>query len=88
MEIATWNMSYWQHKAMHQQAWKLFLNEIKADFFFFQEGRPIADDDDDEHLVWQEIGADVPGELAYTARHSSWLKKKSRLDLLGNPPRV
>jgi len=41
---------------MHKEAWNYFLNQIEADFFLFQEGRPIEEIQDDEHLVWREIG--------------------------------
>lgn len=56
MKIATWNMGYWQHRTMHKEAWNYFLNQIEADFFLFQEGRPAEDLQDDEHLIWHEIG--------------------------------
>ena len=55
MKIATWNMAYWQHRAMHKEAWDYFLNRAEADFFLFQEGRP-TEDMHDEHLIWREIG--------------------------------
>lgn len=55
--IATWNMSYWQHKKDFEESWDYFLNEINADIFFFQEARPSEKiKDDKKHLVWNEIG--------------------------------
>jgi len=50
-------MAYWQHKKIHDEAWNYFLNEIDADFFLFQEGRPVEDmKNQKDHLVWNEIG--------------------------------
>ena len=57
IKIATWNMAYWQHKRLHDEAWNCFLNETKADIFLFQEGKPnetIRDQKD--YLIWNEIG--------------------------------
>ena len=57
IRIATWNMSYWQHKKIHAEAWNYFLNEVGADIFLFQEGRPTELIlYDQSHLVWDEIG--------------------------------
>ena len=57
IKIATWNMAYWQHKKLHDETWNCFLNQIEADIFLFQEGRPTeAIKDQKNHLVWNEIG--------------------------------
>lgn len=57
IKIATWNMAYWQNKKLHNEAWNCFLNEIKADIFLFQEGRPTETmKNQKNHLVWNEIG--------------------------------
>jgi exonuclease III len=56
MKIATWNMDYWHHRPTHKQAWDYFLNQTEADLFLFQEGRPTEDMQDDEKLIWREIG--------------------------------
>jgi len=54
LRIATWNMAYWQHKQLHQEAWD-FYKSIDADILLFQEGRPLESEQTD-HIVWNEIG--------------------------------
>lgn len=49
-------MAYWQHRAIHKEAWDYFLNRTEADFFLFQEGSPTEDMQDDEKMIWREIG--------------------------------
>ncbi len=50
-------MAYWSHKTLLEEVWDYFLNEIDADFYFFQEARPSKKiQDDKEHFVWNEIG--------------------------------
>jgi exodeoxyribonuclease-3 len=57
IKIATWNMSYWQHKKLHAEAWDYFVNTINADIFLFQEGRPTESIlYNNDRLVWEEIG--------------------------------
>jgi len=57
IRIATWNMAYWSHKKYFDETWNYFLNEIDADFFFFQEARPCKKiKDSKKYLVWNEIG--------------------------------
>ncbi|MAG60229.1 hypothetical protein CL619_00430 [archaeon] len=57
IKIATWNMAYWSHRRHFEDAWDYFLNEIDADFYFFQEAKPPkAIQDNKEHIVWNEIG--------------------------------
>ncbi len=56
LRIATWNMAYWSHRGMLDDAWKCYLDTADADFYLFQEGRPCAVADQDKHLVWNEIG--------------------------------
>lgn len=54
-------MAYWSHKALLEETWDYFLNEIDADFFFFQEAKPSKKiQDDKKHLVWNEIGGNRP----------------------------
>jgi hypothetical protein len=54
LRIATWNMAYWSHRGMLDDAWKCYLTAVDADFYLFQEGRPSANRD--QHFVWNEIG--------------------------------
>jgi exonuclease III len=57
VQIANWNMAYWQHRQLHGEAWHYFLNHIGADIFLFQEGRPAKSMmNQKRHLVWSEIG--------------------------------
>jgi exodeoxyribonuclease-3 len=57
IKIVTWNMAYWSHKNFLEEAWNYFLNEIDADFYFFQEARPSAKMlGIKKYLVWNEIG--------------------------------
>ena len=57
IKIATWNMAYWSHKKLLDETWNYFLNEIDADFYFFQEARPSEKIKENKgHLVWNEIG--------------------------------
>jgi len=61
IKIVTWNMAYWSHKNLLSEVWDYFLNEIDAEFYFFQEARqPKKIQDDIEHLVWNEIGGNRP----------------------------
>jgi exodeoxyribonuclease-3 len=61
IKIVTWNMAYWSHKNLLSEVWDYFLNEIDADFYFFQEARPSKKiRDDKEHLVWNAIGGNRP----------------------------
>ncbi|MBU1198882.1 MAG: hypothetical protein KKF46_06125 [Nanoarchaeota archaeon] len=70
IKIATWNMAYWSHKKLLEEAWNYFLNEIDADFYFFQEARPSKKIQDDKtHIVWNEIGGNRPwGSGIYSKR--------------------
>jgi len=56
IRIATWNMSYWQHKKDFEESWNYFLNEIDADIFFQEARSSEKIKDDKKHLVWNEIG--------------------------------
>ena len=71
MRIATWNMAYCMRKRLLNGAWDYFLNEIDADFYFFQEAMPsrtIADDA--KHLVWNGIGGSRPwGSGIYSKKY-------------------
>jgi len=40
MKIITWNLGYWQHSSLHDEAWNYLCNEIKPDIAFLQEVRP------------------------------------------------
>lgn len=55
IRVATWNMAYWQHREMLNDAWNCYLHTAQADFYLFQEGRPypVAQQ---RHLIWSEIG--------------------------------
>ena len=71
IKIVTWNMAYWSHKTLLEEAWNYFLNEIDADFFFFQEAKPSKKiQDDKKHLVWNEIGGNRPwGSGIYSKKY-------------------
>jgi hypothetical protein len=57
VKTATWNMAYWQHVNLHDEAWEYYLNEVDADIYLFQEGRPDENiSSQRNHLVWDEIG--------------------------------
>jgi len=50
-------MAYWQHRKLYNNAWNCFLNEIGADIYLFQEGRPAEFMvNQKNHLVWSKIG--------------------------------
>ncbi len=55
IKVATWNMAYWQHRAMLDAAWDCYLSTVQADFYLFQEGRPYPGAEEG-HLFWNEIG--------------------------------
>jgi len=71
IKIVTWNMAYWSHKNLLEEAWNYFLNDIEADFYFFQEARPSKKiQDDKNHLVWHEIGGNRPwGSGIYSKKY-------------------
>ena len=57
LRIATWNMAYWTHKGLQADSWRYFMNDIDADIFLFQEGRPTEEMlANKNHLAWNEIG--------------------------------
>ena len=56
VRMATWNMAYWSHRGMLDDAWKCYLTAVDADFYLIQEGRPGAVTHRDTHLVWNAIG--------------------------------
>ena len=57
LRIATWNMAYWQHKSQVEEAWDFYLNDINADFYLFQEAKPLDNLlQDTKHLIWEPIG--------------------------------
>ncbi|HHT9145643.1 MAG: hypothetical protein Q7J76_10005 [Candidatus Brocadiaceae bacterium] len=37
MKILTWNLGYWQHSSLHDEAWDYLFNDIKPDTAFLQE---------------------------------------------------
>jgi exonuclease III len=71
IKIVTWNMAYWSHKDIFEEAWNYFLNNFDADFYFFQEARPPLEVSDvKENLVWDEIGGKRPwGSGIYSKRY-------------------
>lgn len=71
IKIVTWNMAYWSHKSLIEEAWDYFLNEIDAHFYFFQEARPSKKiQDNKKHLVWNEIGSNRPwGSGIYSKKY-------------------
>lgn len=40
MKILTWNLGYWQHSSLHDEAWNYLCNDINPDIAFLQEVRP------------------------------------------------
>jgi endonuclease/exonuclease/phosphatase family metal-dependent hydrolase len=40
MKIVTWNLGYWQHSTLHDEAWDYLCTEIKPDIAFLQEVKP------------------------------------------------
>lgn len=40
MKILTWNLGYWQHSSLHDEAWNYLCNDIKPDIAFLQEVKP------------------------------------------------
>jgi hypothetical protein len=40
MRIVTWNMDYWQHHAVHAEAWHWLLDELDPDLALLQECVP------------------------------------------------
>jgi len=71
LKLVTWNMAYWSHKNLLSEVWDYFLNEIDADFYFFQEARPSNKiQDNKEHFVWNEIGGNRPwGSGIYSKKY-------------------
>lgn len=56
LKLATWNMAFWSHKSLHEQAWKYFVEEVDADIYLFQEASPPSALKDDPNFLWFEIG--------------------------------
>lgn len=56
IKIATWNMAYWSHRALHKEAWEYFLDNLDCDILLFQESVPDYDKLQPDKLVWNEIG--------------------------------
>ena len=56
LRIATWNMAYWSHKAMLDDAWEHYRGAVSADFYLFQEARPAAAIAQQRHYVWNPVG--------------------------------
>jgi len=57
IRIANWNMAYWQHRKLKEEAWKFYLNKVDSDIFLFQEGCPTEDmKKKQKNIVWSEIG--------------------------------
>ena len=40
MKILTWNLGYWQHSSLHDEAWDYLCNDIKPDMAVLQEVKP------------------------------------------------
>jgi endonuclease/exonuclease/phosphatase family metal-dependent hydrolase len=40
MRIVTWNLGYWQHSSLHEEAWNYLCNDIKPDIALLQEVKP------------------------------------------------
>ena len=39
MRVITWNMSYWERPATHEEAWDFLLSELRPDLAFVQEAK-------------------------------------------------
>jgi exodeoxyribonuclease-3 len=59
-KIVTWNMAYWSHKPLLEQAWRYFIEEVDADIYLFQEARPPQNLINDPNFLWFEIGGHRP----------------------------
>jgi len=72
IKIVTWNMDYWKKKRFLEESWDYFLNEIDADFYFFQEGKPTSEiSKKSNHLIWDEIGKNRDwGSGIYSKKYS------------------
>jgi exonuclease III len=42
LKVATWNMGYWSHKKVHDEAWGFLMDELAPDIALIQEARPPA----------------------------------------------
>ncbi len=82
LRIATWNMAYWSHRGMLEDAWQCYLDTVDADFYLFQEGRPSAVYN--QHVVWNEIGGTRPwGSGVYSPTHEV-LEESIKTDFKGS----
>jgi exonuclease III len=57
IRVVTWNMAYWSHKQLHDEAWDYLLNTIDADFFLVQESKRPKSLENDNNFLWHNAGA-------------------------------
>lgn len=55
IRIATWNMAYWSHKSILEEAWNYFLS-LDADIFLFQEARRPEKLNNESNFIWHSAG--------------------------------
>jgi endonuclease/exonuclease/phosphatase family metal-dependent hydrolase len=55
LKIVSWNMGYWMHRSMAQQAWNYLDSVIAADISLVQESAPPVERQKN-FCVWREIG--------------------------------
>ena len=60
IRVVTWNMAYWSHKAMHEEAWSYLLDKINADFVLVQESKITGFLENDSNFLWHKAG-ETPG---------------------------
>lgn len=73
IKVATWNMAYWSHKKLHNNAWDYLLDKIGADFFLVQESRRPARLENDKNFLWHSSGTTTGrvgwGSGIYSKKH-------------------
>jgi exonuclease III len=55
MKILTWNMGYWQHRVLQEDAWDYLINELKPDIALLQEAVPSDELEKKSKICWQPI---------------------------------
>lgn len=55
LKVITWNMAYWSHKTLLEEAWSYLLS-LNADIFIVQESRRPTSLKNDKNFVWHAAG--------------------------------
>ena len=54
LKVITWNLGYWQHRPVHEDAWNYIREEIKPDLALLQEVKlPLLNEE--EHLLFKPV---------------------------------